>query len=253
MYGFSCARTGKANTVSAGAKRQSIILTGEPLHHRAIVPRRGAKQSGERDELSMVVFKKVSVLVATKSHLAYISNDAPRFLTSSSIGTRFRRSQIATSCDNARDALMPLPQTEMPGRLQAHFAQRGIRMTQQRRAILQVMETATKHLDASQLLRKAQKLDASVDRSTVYRTLQLLKRHGLIDELDLMHIHGEGHYYERKLNRDHIHMACLRCGKIMEFVSDIFEKLKGQVEKDCRFRIVVSRLEIGGYCAACSK
>jgi len=152
---------------------------------------------------------------------------------------------------------MPLPQTQMPGRLQAHFAERGIRMTEQRRAILRVMETATKHLDAAQLLRKAKKLDASLsaslDRSTVYRTLRLLKRNGLIDELDLMHINGEGHYYERKLNRDHIHMACLRCGKIMEFVSDIFEKLKGQVEKDCRFRIVVSRLEIGGYCAACSK
>jgi hypothetical protein len=59
-------------------------------------------------------------------------------------------------------------------------------------------------------------------------TLQLLKRRGLIDELDLMDIHGEGHYYERKLNRDHIHMACLRCGKIMEFVSDIFEKPKGR-------------------------
>ena len=146
---------------------------------------------------------------------------------------------------------MPLPQTEIPGRLQSHFADRGIRITQQRRAILRVMETANKHLDAAQLLRKAQKLDASVDRSTVYRTLRLLKRQGLIDELDLMHIHGEGHYYERKLNRDHIHMACLRCGKIMEFVSDIFEELKGQVEKDCRFRIVVSRLEIGGYCAAC--
>ncbi len=146
---------------------------------------------------------------------------------------------------------MPLPQTEMPGRLQAHFAERGIRMTQQRRAILSVIETASKHLDAPQILRKAQKLDASVDRSTVYRTLQLLKRHGLIDELDLMHINGEGHYYERKLNRDHIHMACLRCGKISEFVSDMFEKLKGQVERDCRFRIVVSRLEIGGYCSGC--
>ena len=90
-------------------------------------------------------------------------------------------------------------------------------------------------------LRRAQRLDASVDRSTVYRTLQLLKRQGLIDELDLMHIPGEGHYYERKLNRDHIHMACLRCGKISEFVSDVFEQLKQQVESDCRFRIVVSR------------
>ena len=55
----------------------------------------------------------------------------------------------------------------------------------------------------------------------------------------------------RKLERDHIHMACLRCGKITEFLSDSFEKLKQQVEKDCRFRILVSRLEIGGYCAAC--
>lgn len=146
---------------------------------------------------------------------------------------------------------MPFPKTEMPGRLQAQFAERGIRMTQQRRAILSVMEMANKHLDASQILRKAQKLDASVDRSTVYRTLQLLKRHGLIDELDLMHINGEGHYYERRLGRDHIHMACLRCGKIIEFVSDSFERLKQQVEKDCRFHVLVSRLEIGGYCAGC--
>src|SRR6202140_3543653 len=148
---------------------------------------------------------------------------------------------------------MPLPQTEMPGRLQAHFAERGIRMTQQRRAILSVIETASKHLDASQILRKAQKIDASVDRSTVYRTLQLLKRQGLIDELDLMHMNGEGHYYERKLERDHIHMACLRCGKITEFVSKTFESLKKQLQRDCRFHIIVARLEVGGYCPACRR
>jgi Fur family transcriptional regulator, ferric uptake regulator len=164
---------------------------------------------------------------------------------------RERQHQSETDTNPSGATKMPLPQTEVPGRLQAHFSERGIRMTQQRRAILSVMETASKHLDASQILRKAQKLDASIDRSTVYRTLRLLKRQGLIDELDLMHLNGEGHYYERKLGRDHIHMACLRCGKIMEFVSDIFDKLKAQVEKDCRFHIVVSRLEIGGYCAGC--
>jgi Fur family transcriptional regulator, ferric uptake regulator len=146
---------------------------------------------------------------------------------------------------------MPLPQTEVPGRLQAQFTERGIRMTEQRRAILSVIETASKHLDASQILRKAQRLDASVNRSTVYRTLRLLKRHGMIDELDLMHLNGEGHYYERRLERDHIHMACLRCGKITEFVSDSFEELKRQVTRDCRFHVLISRLEIGGYCAAC--
>jgi Fur family ferric uptake transcriptional regulator len=148
---------------------------------------------------------------------------------------------------------MPFPQTEIPGRLQLHLAERGIRMTVQRRAILSVIETASKHLDASQILRKARTLDATVDRSTVYRTLDLLKRQGLVDELDLMHLKGEGHYYERKLARDHIHMACLRCGKITEFVSETFESLKKQLERDCRFHIVVSRLEVGGYCSGCRR
>lgn len=146
---------------------------------------------------------------------------------------------------------MPFPKTEIPGRFQALLAERGIRLTEQRRAILNVIETAKKHLDAGQILRRARKLDPSIDRSTVYRTLGLLKRHGLIDELDLMHLEGEAHYYERKVDRDHIHMACLRCGKITEFVSDLFESLKAQIEQDCHYRIVVARLEIGGYCSGC--
>lgn len=148
---------------------------------------------------------------------------------------------------------MPLPQTEIPGGLQAELTRRGVRMTKQRRAVLRVIETASKHLDASQIRRKAQRVDATVDRSTVYRTLELLKRQGLIDELDLLHMEGERHYYERKLGKDHIHMACLRCGKIMEFQSKIFESLKRQLERDCRFKIAVSRLEVGGYCSSCSK
>jgi Fe2+ or Zn2+ uptake regulation protein len=57
---------------------------------------------------------------------------------------------------------MPLPQTEIPGRLQAQLAERGIRMTDQRRAILAVIETASRHLDASQILRKAKRVDPAV-------------------------------------------------------------------------------------------
>jgi Fur family ferric uptake transcriptional regulator len=152
-----------------------------------------------------------------------------------------------------KGAAVPLPQTEIPGRLQAQLAQRGVRMTPQRRAILSVIETAKKHLDAGSILRKAQRMDASVDRSTVYRTLDLLKRHGVIDELDLMHMEGERHFYERKTGRDHIHIACLRCGKITEFESELFENLKKQLERDCSFHILVARLEVGGYCPACRR
>ena len=125
---------------------------------------------------------------------------------------------------------MPLPETEIPGRLQAELMSRGLRMTRQRRTILSVVETAKQHLDASQLLRRARRLDPQIDRVTVYRTLGLLKRHGLIDELDLMHMQGEKHFYERRPQRDHIHMACLRCGKITEFESDLFDRLKGQIQ-----------------------
>lgn len=146
---------------------------------------------------------------------------------------------------------MPLPKTEQPGRLQAELMSRGIRMTRQRRTILSVVETAHTHLDASQLLRKARHLDPAIDRVTVYRTLKLLKRHGLVDELDLMHLEGEKHFYERRPQRDHLHMACLRCGKILEFESDLFDRLKGQIQRELRFHILVSRMEIGGYCAAC--
>jgi len=140
---------------------------------------------------------------------------------------------------------------ERPGRLEAQMAARGIRMTRQRRIILQVMEGSSRHLDAATILRRAQKIDPRVHRVTVYRTLDLLKRHGLIDELDLLHIRGEGHYYESHGPRDHIHIACLRCGKVREFESRLFEQLKKQIERDLNLKITVTRTEIGGYCEAC--
>jgi Fur family ferric uptake transcriptional regulator len=146
---------------------------------------------------------------------------------------------------------VPIPHTEAPGHLQAALASRGLRLTHQRRTILSIVETAKQHLDAAQILRHARKVDPGIDRVTVYRTLKLLKRYGLVDELDLMHMQGEKHFYERRPQRDHIHMACLRCGQIAEFESDLFERLKGQIQRECQFHILVSRLEIGGYCAEC--
>ena len=138
-----------------------------------------------------------------------------------------------------------------PGRLQAALEARGVRLTRQRRVLLQVMDGAERHLDANTLLRRAQKIDPRVHRVTVYRTLDLLKRHGLIDELDLLHIRGDQHYYESHGPRDHIHIACLRCGKVREFESRLFEQLKRQIERDCGIKITVTRTEIGGYCDAC--
>src|SRR5580704_637293 len=94
---------------------------------------------------------------------------------------------------------------------------KGVRLTSQRRAVISVIQEATSHLDAGSLLELARKLEPSIDRATVYRTIELLKKLRLIDELDLMHLEGEKHYYEVKTKGEHIHLACFGCGMIEEF------------------------------------
>ncbi len=130
---------------------------------------------------------------------------------------------------------------------------RGVRITQQRRLIVGIIQDSPRHLDAATLLELAKKQDPTVDRSTIYRTLAMLKDRGLIDELDLMHIEGEKHYYEVKTNHDHCHMACFHCGAVMEYTSSTFEKLKEDIAAQSGFQIRVVRLEVGGFCKKCRK
>jgi Fe2+ or Zn2+ uptake regulation protein len=142
---------------------------------------------------------------------------------------------------------------QRPGRLQAALTKRGVRLTRQRKILLEVMDNAERHLDAGAILDRAQKLDPRVHRVTVYRTIDLLKRNGLIDELDLLHLRGDQHFYESHAARDHIHVACLKCGTVREFESELYEKLKKQIEKDCGIDITTARTEVGGYCEKCRK
>ena len=129
---------------------------------------------------------------------------------------------------------------------------KGIRLTAQRRALIETIQEATSHLDAAALLKLARKRDPNIDRATVYRTLELLKRLGLIDELDLMHLNGEKHYYEFKTQKDHLHLACFGCGQIKEFASPTLERLKREIGTTNDFDIQVIRLEVGGLCRRCA-
>src|SRR6266705_2078394 len=140
---------------------------------------------------------------------------------------------------------------ETTGKLRQATAARGIRLTRQRRVILQVMDAAEQHLDVDQIFARAQKIDSGVHLVTVYRTIELLKKERLIDELDLLHLRGDRHYYETHGPRDHIHVACLKCGKVREFESRLYKQLKSQIEKDFGMKVTISRPEVGGYCADC--
>ncbi len=129
--------------------------------------------------------------------------------------------------------------------------ERGVRLTRQRRILLDLIDQSGRHLDAESLYQMAKEKDPKLNRVTVYRTLKLLKEGGLVDELDLMHYGGDQHYYETRLKQEHAHVICLRCGKVEEFFGEPLQKLRRQVESHFGFQIVLARTEIGGYCPHC--
>ena len=131
--------------------------------------------------------------------------------------------------------------------------QHGLRLTRQRRLIFSILESAQTHLNAKQLLEEAQKVDPGIDQVTIYRNLAMLKRLGVVDELDLLHLKGDQHYYEARQVRAHSHVACLSCGKVFEFYTPAMQGIDRALAKECGFEVSFSRIEIGGYCAECRK
>ncbi len=135
--------------------------------------------------------------------------------------------------------------------LRAPLKEHGIRLTKQRELLFELIHNSHTHLNADQLYELAKKRDPKINRVTVYRTLKVLKQEGLVDELDLLHVEGDQHYYETRLKREHAHVVCLRCGSVQEFFGDPIKQMKQDIESNLGFRIEIARTEIGGYCADC--
>jgi Fur family ferric uptake transcriptional regulator len=129
--------------------------------------------------------------------------------------------------------------------------QRGVRLTRQRQILLELIDKSGQHLDADRLYVLAKEKDPKLNRVTVYRTLKMLKEGGLVDELDLMHIGGDQHFYETRMKQEHAHIICLRCGKVEEFFGEPLQKLRRQIESHFGFQIMLARTEVGGYCSHC--
>lgn len=140
----------------------------------------------------------------------------------------------------------------MAGRsMAATLQQQGVRLTRQRRILLDLIDRSGRHLDAEQLYQLARQQYPKLNRVTVYRTLKLLKEIGLVDELDLMHYDGVQHYYETRLKQEHAHVVCLGCGRVDEYYGEPLQKIRQQVEETLGYRVVQSRTEVGGYCPHC--
>ncbi len=122
----------------------------------------------------------------------------------------------------------------------------GARVTNQRTLILKVIRHRQGHLDADEVYRLARKKQPRLSLSTVYRTLQLFKELGLVEELHFDEAH---HHYELKLPSEHHHLVCLGCGRVIEFRYPLTRYIKRNVAEAKDFEVISA--EIRGYCSKC--
>ncbi len=122
----------------------------------------------------------------------------------------------------------------------------GLRATSQRALILEVIRHG--HLDADEIYRQARVKQPRLSLSTVYRTLRMFKKLGLVEELHFDETH---HRYEMKPSSEHQHLVCLGCGKVVEFECPLSLKMKKDIAREKGFEITGTEIRMTGYCSKC--
>ena len=124
----------------------------------------------------------------------------------------------------------------------------GMRVTNQRALILEVSRRGQGHLDADEVYRRAREKQPRLSLSTVYRTLQTLKKLGLVEELHFDEAH---HHYEVKPSSEHHHLVCISCGKVVEFKCQLSQEMKENVSREKGFEVTDVEVHMKGYCSKC--
>jgi Fur family ferric uptake transcriptional regulator len=125
--------------------------------------------------------------------------------------------------------------------LEEQCAQKGMRMTDQRRVIAQVIESALDHPDVEELYRRASAVDPRISLSTVYRTLALFEEAGLVTKHDFRDGRAR---FEPIPDEHHDHLIDIRSGKVIEFRNEEIEAIQELIAKRLGYRLVDHRLEL---------
>jgi len=126
----------------------------------------------------------------------------------------------------------------------------GMRVTHQRALIIEIIRQGEGHLDADEIHRRAREKGPRLSLSTVYRTLQVLKKLGLVEEL---HFDDTHHHYEVKPSAEHHHLVCLGCGQVIEFHQPLSRYIKKNVPEAKGFDITEAEVRMTGYCPECRR
>ena len=121
--------------------------------------------------------------------------------------------------------------------------EKGVRLTDQRKLIAQVMSKSTDHPDVDELHKKVSEIDSKISIATVYRTVKLFEEAGIVAKHDFK---GNKARYEQTNQEHHDHLIDIHTGEIIEFVNEDIEKLQKQVAEKLGYQLADHRLELYG-------
>ena len=120
---------------------------------------------------------------------------------------------------------------------------KGVKLTDQRKIIAQVMSDSSDHPDVDELYKRVSKIDSKISIATVYRTVKLFEEVGILAKHDFK---GGKARYEELSEGHHDHLIDIKTGEIIEFVDEDIEKLQKKVAEKYGYDLVDHRLELYG-------
>lgn len=132
-----------------------------------------------------------------------------------------------------------------------YLREHNLPVTRQREAVASAIFFSEDHLSVIDLEKQLRDEGVKAGKATIYRTLELLVKAGVVREHDF----GEGfkRYEALVANAQHEHLICLECGKVVEFSSERLERMKSLIADEHGFRHHHHRLEIYGVCRECQR
>ena len=121
--------------------------------------------------------------------------------------------------------------------------QKGVKLTDQRKLIAQIMSNSHDHPNVDELYKRVSKIDSKVSIATVYRTVKLFEETGILTKHDFR---GEKARYEELPDSHHDHLIDVQSGEIVEFVDEEIEKLQKTIAEKLGYQLLDHKLELYG-------
>jgi Fur family ferric uptake transcriptional regulator len=128
-------------------------------------------------------------------------------------------------------------------KIEEKCARKGMRLTDQRKVIAEVISTSNDHPDVVELHKRVNKIDKKISIATVYRTVKLFEESGILEKHDFK---GGKARYEESPEEHHDHLIDINSGEIIEFVDKEIEILQNKVARKLGYKLVDHKLELYG-------